>query len=96
MDLNFTAAEQAFREEARAFLRASVPPETREKMLGGVRVPWKEFARWQHILHAHGWGAPNWPKEFGGPGGARWSSSSSKKKQPTPALPASRRSGSRW
>src|SRR5438094_3969439 len=68
MDLNFTAAEQAFREEARAFLRASVPPETREKMLGGVRVPWKEFARWQHILHAHGWGAPNWPKEFGGPG----------------------------
>jgi alkylation response protein AidB-like acyl-CoA dehydrogenase len=68
MDLNFTAAEQAFRKDARLFLRTSVPAETRDKVLSGVRVPWEEFARWQRILHAYGWGAPNWPKEFGGPG----------------------------
>ena len=68
MDLNFTEAEQAFRKEVRAFARASVPPETREKVLAGLRVPWEEFSGWQRILHARGWGAPNWPKEFGGTG----------------------------
>jgi len=68
MDLNFTEAEQAFREEVRAFARASVSAETRDKVLAGLRVPWDEFSSWQRILHARGWGAPNWPKEFGGTG----------------------------
>lgn len=68
MDLNFTPAEQAFREEVRAFLSTKLPSEIRAKVLNGVRVSKEDTIRWHRIIHEHGWGAPNWPKEFGGTG----------------------------
>jgi alkylation response protein AidB-like acyl-CoA dehydrogenase len=68
MDLRFTAAELEFREEVRAFLASRLPSEIREKMLEGRRVSRDDTARWQRILFEHGWGGPNWPKEFGGTG----------------------------
>jgi alkylation response protein AidB-like acyl-CoA dehydrogenase len=68
MDLRFTAAELEFREEVRAFLSRSLPPEIRRKMLEGLSVSRDDTARWQRILHEHGWGGPSWPKEFGGTG----------------------------
>jgi alkylation response protein AidB-like acyl-CoA dehydrogenase len=68
MDLRFTAAELEFREEVRAFLARSLPPEIKRKMLEGMNVSREDTARWQRTLHDHGWGAPNWPKEFGGTG----------------------------
>ena len=68
MDLSFTEEELAFRDEVRAFIEANVPPETRRKVLDGLEVSRDDTVRWQQILHRHGWGGPNWPKEFGGTG----------------------------
>ncbi len=66
MDLNFTSAEQALREQVRAFVAANLPENIRAKVLNGVRVSKEDLIRWHRILHQQGWGAPNWPKEFGG------------------------------
>jgi alkylation response protein AidB-like acyl-CoA dehydrogenase len=68
MDLNFTAEELAFREEVRAFITANVPAETRHKVLEGLEVSRDDTIGWQQTLHRHGWGGPNWPREFGGTG----------------------------
>jgi len=68
MDLDFTPAERAFREEVRAFVRESLPEEMRRKVLEGLQVPAEDTILWQRILHRHGWGGPCWPLEFGGTG----------------------------
>jgi alkylation response protein AidB-like acyl-CoA dehydrogenase len=68
MDLNFTAGEQAFRDEVRAFVRANLPSGIREKVLQGQHLSREEHLRWHGLLSAHGWGAPSWPVEHGGTG----------------------------
>jgi alkylation response protein AidB-like acyl-CoA dehydrogenase len=68
MDLNFTAEEQAFREEVRAFLHAKLPETISQKVLGGKRMTKDDFVAWQKILHAQGWGAVGWPENYGGTG----------------------------
>ena len=68
MDLSFTQEEQAFRGTVRAFLEAKLPPAIRSKILAGTRVSNDEVIRWHRILNEQGWGAPTWPKEFGGTG----------------------------
>ena len=68
MDLNFTAEEQAFRDEVRAFLRGHVPEATRSKILAGLSATPDDIRAWQRALHKKGWGAPGWPKAFGGTG----------------------------
>jgi alkylation response protein AidB-like acyl-CoA dehydrogenase len=68
MDLNFTAEEQAFREEVRSFLRAKLPGNISDKVLGGKRLEKNDFVDWQKILHRQGWGAVAWPTAFGGTG----------------------------
>lgn len=68
MDLRFTKEEEAFREEVSAFVRSNLPIEIRNKVLGHRRVEKDDFVRWHRILYAHGWGAPTWPKEWGGTG----------------------------
>ena len=68
MDLRFNADELAFREEVRAFFRANVPSDIREKMVDGEHLAKDHFVRWTRILAAKGWGAPHWPVEHGGTG----------------------------
>ena len=68
MDLRFTREEEAFREEVGAFVRANLPTDIRDKVLGHRRVEKDDYVRWHRILHAHGWGAPTWPTEWGGTG----------------------------
>jgi alkylation response protein AidB-like acyl-CoA dehydrogenase len=68
MDLSFTGEELAFRNEVRAFIEANVPADTRRKVLEGLEISREDTLRWQQILHQHGWGGPNWPREFGGTG----------------------------
>jgi alkylation response protein AidB-like acyl-CoA dehydrogenase len=68
MDLNFTAEEQAFREEVRAFLATKLPAGISRKVLGGKRMTKDDFVAWQKILHAQGWGAVGWPENYGGTG----------------------------
>jgi alkylation response protein AidB-like acyl-CoA dehydrogenase len=68
MDLDRTPAEQAFADEVRAFVEANLAPETRSRLLNGFHPSRDEQVRWQRTLHAHGWGGPSWPREFGGTG----------------------------
>lgn len=67
---NLTAEDLAFRDEVRAFFEAKLTPELRE---AGAKTLWAisqfDYGReWQRILHEKGWGAPNWPVEYGGTG----------------------------
>lgn len=70
MNLDFSAAELAFRDEVRAFLDAELTPLLRQ----GQRATPTVFVepdigrQWQAILHAKGWLAYNWPVEHGGTG----------------------------
>ncbi len=66
MDLRFTAADEAFREEVREFMRTSVPPEIATDTRRWVNARPAYFRRWQGILAARGWGAPHWPAKWGG------------------------------
>ena len=68
MDLSFTAQEDAFRVQVRAFIRDTLDPDTHRRMLDG-RMPSKdEVVAWQRALNARGWATPSWPREAGGPG----------------------------
>ncbi len=68
MDLNFTPAEQAFREEVRAFLAQELPAQVARRVLSGAHPTRDEIVAWQRTLHRRGWGAPSWRREFGGTG----------------------------
>jgi len=65
-DLSYTAAEEAFRAELRAWLAAHLP--------AGTRPPEDEIERrrfqraWQRDLAAGGWVGIQWPREYGGRG----------------------------
>jgi alkylation response protein AidB-like acyl-CoA dehydrogenase len=69
MDVDFGPEELAFRAEVRAFLREHLPKDVRDRVARGDDSRIREDIRaWQRILHARGWGAAWWPKEFGGTG----------------------------
>jgi alkylation response protein AidB-like acyl-CoA dehydrogenase len=68
MDLNYTPDELEFRDEVRAFLQQRLPHEISRKVLEHKRLSKEDHVRWQKILHAQGWMAPNWPQEHGGTG----------------------------
>jgi len=68
MDLNFTEAETAFRDQVRSFLARSLPADISHKVRHGLILERDDYVRWQRILHAQGWGGSGWPTEFGGTG----------------------------
>ena len=68
MNLEFTPQERAFRDEVRAFIRDNLPPALAEKSRRNIHLDKDDFVTWHKILHRQGWGAPNWPTEYGGPG----------------------------
>ncbi|MFW2390351.1 MAG: acyl-CoA dehydrogenase family protein, partial [Polyangiales bacterium] len=68
MDLTFTAEEEAFRQEVRAWIRSAMPTQMRETAEAGGLFKPEDSKTWQEILHEKGWAAPHWPKEVGGTG----------------------------
>jgi len=68
MDLRFTPEEIAFRDEVRAFFKASVPEVVRRKMRESRSLAKEDLVAWQRILHKRGWATPHWPVEWGGTG----------------------------
>jgi alkylation response protein AidB-like acyl-CoA dehydrogenase len=68
MDLNYSAEELAFRDEVRAWLRANLPQDLREKVENYQHLSKDDLMRWHRILAKKGWVAPAWPKEWGGTG----------------------------
>jgi len=59
---------QAFRNEIEAFVKKNCPQDIRKLVAENRKLSREPWSRWQKILHQHGWGAPNWPKELGGTG----------------------------
>ena len=70
MSLSLSPADQAFRDEVRAFLDASLTQKIRRagSRMTSVYADHKAQMAWQAILHARGWAAPGWPTEYGGAG----------------------------
>ncbi|MFO0990006.1 MAG: acyl-CoA dehydrogenase family protein [Alphaproteobacteria bacterium] len=68
MNLDLSPELRAFRDEVRAFIRAELPADIKEKVQKGLHVGKDDYVRWQKILHKKGWVAPGWPKDYGGTG----------------------------
>src|SRR5687767_6908881 len=68
MDLHFAPEDTAFREEVRAFMREKLPRDVAHKVEAGFELGRDEILHWHRTLHAQGWIAPSWPKEWGGTG----------------------------
>jgi alkylation response protein AidB-like acyl-CoA dehydrogenase len=70
MDLSLTPEDLAFRNQVRAFLDANLTEDLRrtQRLCTLVQVDWDAGRPWQALLHAAGWGAPSWPKKYGGTG----------------------------
>ncbi len=68
MDLAFTAEEQQFRQDIRAWVRENLPPEISHKVHNALRLTREDMQRWAKILGKKGWLGYGWPREFGGPG----------------------------
>jgi len=69
MDATFDPADEAFREEVRAFFRAKLPEHIkRQAQLAPSYVAAADTRAWHRIVYEQGWIAPRWPKEYGGAG----------------------------
>ena len=68
MDLNYSAEDQVFRDQVRAFLAANLPPDLQQKVRAHQRMKKEDYVRWHKILHKQGWVAASWPKQYGGTG----------------------------
>jgi alkylation response protein AidB-like acyl-CoA dehydrogenase len=68
MDLALTPQEKGFREEARAWIGASLPEDLPHKVRNGLRLTRDDMQRWYRILGKKGWLCAGWPAQFGGPG----------------------------
>ena len=70
MDLAFTKAELAFREEVRSWLDSNLPADWRHRGIGGYREDAEgDLQRqWQRRLYEGGWLKLAWPVEAGGRG----------------------------
>ncbi|MBH1962982.1 MAG: acyl-CoA dehydrogenase family protein [Comamonadaceae bacterium] len=59
---------ERFRQELHDFMSTHCPADLREKVRTNQKLGREEMSRWQKILFARGWGAPNWPLSEGGTG----------------------------
>ncbi|OBJ03950.1 acyl-CoA dehydrogenase [Mycobacterium alsense] len=68
MDLQWSDADRAFRDEVRSFLDQKLTPQLRRagRLMTSVYADHEASMAWQAILHERGWAAPSWPVEYGG------------------------------
>ncbi|MGV0791675.1 acyl-CoA dehydrogenase family protein [Mycolicibacterium sp. XJ1819] len=68
MDMTWSDADLAFRDEVRTFLDEKLTPELHRagRLMTSVYADHDASIKWQRILHERGWAAPAWPVEYGG------------------------------
>jgi alkylation response protein AidB-like acyl-CoA dehydrogenase len=67
VDIKFSAEDLAFRDEVRDFFTQEYDSSITAKLSSAAGTDYKEgIVAWQKKLHAKGWVAPGWPKEYGG------------------------------
>ena len=70
MNIKLAREDEAFRGEIRAFLDGSLTETLRDAARKRTSL-WQDIdasMKWQRILYAKGWAAPDWPVKFGGTG----------------------------
>ncbi|MGM0930505.1 MAG: acyl-CoA dehydrogenase family protein [Actinomycetota bacterium] len=70
MDLTYSAAEEAFRAEARAWLEANAPAEPLPS--GDTAEGFAEHLLWEKKLFEARWSVVSWPAEYGGRDASIW------------------------
>ncbi len=70
MDLTWTAAEDAFRAEARGWLEANVPAEPLPS--GDTREGFTRHLEWERRLFDARWAVVSWPEAYGGRDASLW------------------------
>jgi alkylation response protein AidB-like acyl-CoA dehydrogenase len=68
MQLEFSAADEAFRLEVREFVKTHLPDNIKKKVELGLRLEQDDYVTWFRLLESRGWITPGWPVEHGGPG----------------------------
>ena len=70
MDFNYSAEDESFRREMRAWLEANVTEEMRRPQLGFMyeegEEDWRRRLAWHRRMHTAGWVGIGWPTEYGG------------------------------
>ena len=68
MDLQYSPADEAFRDEVRTFLDANLTDDLRRagRLSTSVYPDHHASMKWQEILRQRGWAAPAWPVQHGG------------------------------
>jgi alkylation response protein AidB-like acyl-CoA dehydrogenase len=66
MNFGFSPEDDAFRREVRTFIRAHLPADIALDVHHWHNPKLANYRRWQRVLSERGWGAPHWPKEYGG------------------------------
>jgi alkylation response protein AidB-like acyl-CoA dehydrogenase len=70
MDFNYSAEDESFRRELRAWLEANVTEEMRRPQLGFMyeegEEDWRRRLAWHRRMHTAGWVGIGWPTEYGG------------------------------
>ncbi|WP_420392171.1 acyl-CoA dehydrogenase family protein [Acuticoccus sp.] len=66
MDISYSDADLAFRDEVRTFLAEKLPRDIADKVRTGKTLTKEDYERWHAVLNERGWLAMNWPKEYGG------------------------------
>ena len=68
MNVTFSEEEIAFRAEVRSFFESEFPQDILEKQRTFIPLTREDIVRWHKVAFKRGWGAPNWPIEYGGTG----------------------------
>ena len=71
MDFNFTAEDEAFRREFRAWLKDNAPAEglpDADALAEDDESSWEKRVDWYRKLYQGGWAGIDWPKDYGGRG----------------------------
>ncbi|HEV8439764.1 MAG TPA: acyl-CoA dehydrogenase [Methylomirabilota bacterium] len=73
MDFQYSAEQEAFREELRRWLAANLPPDLCiddpiDERVAPDRATFERRVAWQRTMYKAGWVGTSWPREYGGRG----------------------------
>lgn len=66
MKLGYSAEDEAFRAEVRAFVREVLPDDIARRGRRDFHPRRDDMAKWTRLLSERGWSVPHWPVEHGG------------------------------
>ena len=68
MDINFSDADNQFRQEVKDYLENKYPNHVKEKQNNGEQLTKQDMIDYHKSLYEQGWAGYNWPVEYGGTG----------------------------